>query len=149
MPYLVYRQKTGLGLYMIIDGRKKAVISAVAVALALKLFLFDFIVARGNSMEPAIQSGTVLVVSRMRYGLRLPWSLPSRQKKYLIRWAMPKPGEVVVFYTPTGELAIKRCMALNEWGGIYAEGDNRNASYDSRSYGPVSVDNVIGKVLGY
>ena len=122
----------------------KAVLFALAAAFILKLFFFDFIVAQGHSMEPAIKNGTVLIVNKLRYGLRLP-----RQREYLINWAKPKPGEVVVFYTPTGELAVKRCIEINEWGSFYVEGDNENASYDSRSYGPVHVDNIIGKVLGY
>jgi signal peptidase I len=95
-------------------------------------------------MEPSIQNGAVLIVSRMRYGIRLSWL-----QKYLIRWAQPKTGEVVVFYTPTGELAVKRCTALTEHGSFYAGGDNLNASYDSRAYGPVPVENIIGKVLGH
>ena len=95
-------------------------------------------------MEPAVKDGTVLVINRLRYGFRLPW-----RREYLINWALPKPGEIVVFYTPEEELAIKRCTALTEWGGFYFQGDNANASYDSRSYGPVSVDGIIGKVLGY
>jgi len=95
-------------------------------------------------MEPAISNGTVLIVNRLKYGLRMPW-----QQKYLVNWAKPQPGEVVVFYTPTGELAVKRCTALTEWDSFFLEGDNENASYDSRSYGPVHVDNIIGKVLGY
>jgi len=33
-------------------------------------------------------------------------------------------------------------------GVFYAEGDNSIVSYDSRSYGPVQTDNIIGKVLG-
>ena len=122
----------------------KAVLLAAATALILKLFVFDFIIAHGHSMEPAIQNGTVLIVSRLRYGIRLPW-----RQQYLFRWAKPKAGEVVIFYTPTGELAVKRCSALTEWGGFYAEGDNSLASYDSRAYGPVPIDNIIGKVLGY
>jgi signal peptidase I len=95
-------------------------------------------------MEPAIMDGKVLVISRLRYGLRLPLS-----RGYLVRWAKPKAGEVLIFYTPAGEIAVKRCIMLNEWGGFYAEGDNKNVSYDSRSYGPVPVENIIGKVLGY
>ena len=122
----------------------KAVLSALAAALALKLFVFDFMIAQGNSMEPAIKNGTILIVSRLRYGLRLPW-----KQEYLVRWGQPKTGEVVVFYTPSGELAVKRCIALTEYGGFIAEGDNGLASYDSRSYGPVPADNIIGKVLGY
>ena len=109
-------------------------------------------------MEPAIKSGSVLVVSRLRYGLRFPWS-----REYLILWALPKAGEVLVFYTPAGEKAVKRCAAMPGYGALsddaaatalavnnsfYAQGDNSLASYDSRSYGPVPVDNIIGKVLG-
>jgi len=122
----------------------KAVLLALAAALVLKLFFFDFMIAQGHSMEPAIQNGSVLLISRLRYGLRLPWL-----QKYLFRWAQPKAGEVVVFYTPSGELAVKRCAALIEGGFFIAEGDNEIASYDSRSYGPVPADNIIGKVLGY
>ena len=104
-------------------------------------------------MEPAIPDGAVLVISRIRYGIRLPW-----QQKYLILWAKPKVGEIVVFYTPAGEQAVKRCIALLEpfnqenkiRGYLFlAEGDNNLSSYDSRSYGPVPVESIIGRVLGY
>ena len=121
----------------------KAVMLALATAFILKLFIFDFIIAQGNSMEPAIKNGAVLIVSRLRYGIRLPW-----RQEYLIRWSSPREGDVVVFYTPTGELAVKRCISLTEWGSFFAQGDNNLTSYDSRSYGPVSSDNIIGKVLG-
>jgi signal peptidase I len=121
----------------------KAVILALAASFFLKIFVFDFMIAQGSSMEPAIQNGKVLIISRLRYGLRLPW-----MQGYLVRWARPKIGEVVVFYTPSGELAVKRCIDLAERGFI-AQGDNGNVSYDSRSYGSVPVDNIIGKVLGY
>ncbi|MDR2480034.1 MAG: S26 family signal peptidase [Treponema sp.] len=121
----------------------KAAAGAFAAAFVMKLFLFDFIVAEGNSMEPSIHSGTVLLVNRMRYGLRLPG-----QREYLFRWAGPRPGEVLVFFTPSGQLAVKRCGELVDRGNIMALGDNSLQSYDSRSYGPVPVENIIGKVLG-
>ena len=99
-------------------------------------------------MEPAIPNGTVLIISRLTYGIRIPW-----RQKYLVRWAQPKVGEVVVFYTPTGELAVKRITAVlpgpSEVNRFYAEGDNALASYDSRAYGWVSVENIIGKILGF
>jgi signal peptidase I len=127
---------------MIMKGIKP-VLFAIMTALVLKLFFFDFIIAQGHSMEPAIHDGSILVVSRISYGLQLP------SNKYVLRWAEPKVGEVVVFYTPSGELAVKRCAVSAEDGLFYAEGDNSLASYDSRSYGPVLADNIIGKVLGY
>jgi signal peptidase I len=125
----------------------KAVLGALVTALIIKLFLFDFIIAEGNSMEPAIKSGAVLVVNRLQYGLRLPW-----QRTYLIRWSVPRPGEVVVFYTPTGALAVKRCGGFaggKSDGAFFAQGDNSLQSYDSRAYGPVPADNTIGRALGY
>jgi signal peptidase I len=121
----------------------KAVILALITSFFLKFFFFDFMIAQGSSMEPAIKNGKVLIISRLRYGLRFPLT-----SGYLVRWAEPKTGEVVVFYTPTGELAVKRCAGQAE-GGFFARGDNGDVSYDSRSYGPVPVDNIIGKVLGY
>jgi len=121
----------------------KAVLRAFLAAVLIKLFLLDFIIAEGNSMEPAIRSGSVLVVNRMQYGLRFPG-----QQGYLIRWAAPKQGEVVVFYTPSGNIAVKRCDSPERTGVFMAQGDNSLRSYDSRSYGPVSADATIGKVLG-
>jgi signal peptidase I len=121
----------------------KAVLGALIAAIIIKLFLFDFIIAQGNSMEPAVKSGAILIVNRLQYGFRLPG-----QQGYIIRWGSPRPGEVVVFYTPLGELAVKRCGAVTENGDFSAQGDNSLQSYDSRSYGPVPADNTIGKVLG-
>jgi signal peptidase I len=94
-------------------------------------------------MLPVINPGTVLVVSRAAYGFRLPWS-----DAYLLRWSLPKSGDVVVFATPQGEIAVKRCAEVIGEGFFFALGDNSLESYDSRSYGPVPVDHIMGKVLG-
>ncbi|MCL2411290.1 MAG: signal peptidase I [Treponema sp.] len=122
---------------------KKAVFCALLTAVLLNIFVFDFIVAHGNSMEPVIQNGNVLIVSRLRYGIRVPL-----RQRYLIMWAQPRVGEVVVFYTPTGELAVKRVTQLTEQGTFWALGDNSLESFDSRFYGFVPVNNIVGKVLG-
>ncbi|MDR0401161.1 MAG: S26 family signal peptidase [Treponema sp.] len=121
----------------------RGILAAFIAALGMKLFVFDFMIAEGNSMSPTIKSGTVLVINRLRYGLRFPGS-----RRYLLRWDKPVPGELVVFYTPGGIIAVKRCAASMGAGAFIALGDNKAQSFDSRSYGPVSVENVIGKVLG-
>jgi signal peptidase I len=137
---LLYRHKERHLLYWF---PMRGILVALIVALGMKLFLFDFVIAEGASMSPAIKSGTVLIINRLRYGLRLPGS-----RFYLLRWDSPVPGEVVVFYTPGGTVAVKRCAALTEGGEFIALGDNGAQSFDSRSYGPVPADNIIGKVLG-
>jgi signal peptidase I len=121
----------------------RAIIGAFIAALVIKLFLFDFVIAEGRSMLPAIQPGKVLVINKLSYGIRLPGS-----GAYLLRWSLPRPGDIVVFYSPLGEIVVKRCGEGSGGDSFYALGDNSFQSYDSRAYGPVAADNVIGKVLG-
>ncbi|GHV24770.1 hypothetical protein FACS189498_2350 [Spirochaetia bacterium] len=124
-------------------NRGKAIFLALVTALLMKVFLFDFMITEGISMVPAINSGSILVVNKLSYGLRLPGSA-----SYLIRWSLPETGDVVVFFAPGGETAVKRCAGIRAGNSFFMLGDNEKESYDSRSYGPVPSDHIIGKVLG-
>ena len=121
----------------------RAIILAFAAALLVKIFIIDFMIAEGQSMLPIIKPGTILPVCKTYYGLRLPGSL-----NYIIQWKTPKEGDVVVFYTPHGDIAVKRCGEILSGELFLALGDNTSQSFDSRSYGPVPNKNIIGKVLG-
>jgi signal peptidase I len=136
---------------------ERAIFWACIAALLMKFLLFDFMITEGLSMLPAIKPGAVLLVARTAYGFRLPWSGGSAPRdsaprdpvpRYLLRWSKPKAGDVVVFFTPQGAVAVKRCGALIGEDTFFALGDNTRESYDSRFYGPVPVDHIIGKVLG-
>ena len=121
----------------------KAIIGAFLVAFFLKFFIIDFMVAEGHSMTPAIKPGTILFVCRVFYGIRLPW-----QGTYIFQWREVREGDVVVFYTPNGDIAVKRLVEVFPGGVYFAQGDNGAQSYDSRSYGAIQQNNIIGKVLG-
>jgi len=121
----------------------KAIALAFAASLIMKFFILDFMIADGNSMIPTIKPGSILPVCKVSYGIRLPLS-----QTYLFQWGVPKTGDVVVFYTPLGEVAVKRCGGNLTGGVFYAFGDNSAQSYDSRNYGPVPKGNIIGRVLG-
>ena len=121
----------------------RAITGAVITALVIKFFFFDLMIAEGHSMLPAIKPGAMLFVCKVYYGIRLPGS-----GDYLTRWGVPKTGDVVVFYTPLGEIAVKRCREIIPGNLFYALGDNTSQSYDSLNYGPVPFNNIIGKVLG-
>jgi signal peptidase I len=129
-------------------GRKtaKAVLTAFITALFLKAFVFDFMLVEGESMEPALVSGQVIMVNRLAYGIRSPF--PAKDgRRYLVRWKAPSENDVVVFWTPLGELAVKRIFSLLPEERFIALGDNALQSYDSRAYGPALIDSIIGKVL--
>ena len=109
----------------------------------MKFFILDFMIAEGNSMLPSIKPGTILPVCKVFYGIRLPGSLT-----YLFQWGLPREGDVVVFYTPMKEVAVKRCGENLLDDAFYVFGDNKSQSYDSRNYGPIPKNYIIGKVLG-
>ncbi|MDR0496540.1 MAG: S26 family signal peptidase [Treponema sp.] len=121
----------------------KAIIGAFVVTLAIKFFILDFMIAEGHSMAPAIKPGRILLVCKVFYGFKLPGS-----GTYLIQWGKPRKDDVVVFYTPLGEIAVKRCGESLTGNVFNALGDNSSQSYDSRNYGLVSNNNIIGRVLG-
>jgi signal peptidase I len=129
--------------FMLVERPGKAILWGCVAALLMKFFLFDFMITEGPSMTPAIKSGAVLVVVRLAYGFRPPGA-----KGYMLRWSKPKAGDVVVFLAPRGDTVVKRCGAWIGGDTFFALGDNNRESYDSRFYGPVSVDRIIGKVLG-
>lgn len=116
---------------------------AFLAALGIKLFLFDIMIVRGASMEPTLRSGSVIVLNRLAYGVRFPWA-----SDYLIRWKIPEKNEIIVFISPAGSLAIKRCIYREAGDYIFVQGDNAEASYDSRQYGPIPIAFVIGRVEG-
>ena len=94
-------------------------------------------------MVPSIKSGTVMLVNRAAYGILVPFS-----SRYLVRWSVPRPGEIVVFPSPDGRLAVKRSEDSGIEGFFLAIGDNEGSSYDSRAYGPVANDRALGRVVG-
>lgn len=137
----------------------------------------DIVTVSGTSMEPALHDGDRVFVSRVHYGLPIPF-MPG----YIIRWSTPKKGDIVVYSQPTdGRLAMKRvwagpttavelenrrlraehisasvspkaARAFREEpsvprGELLVIGDNRVESVDSRHYGPIKIDSLIGKVI--
>jgi signal peptidase I len=124
-------------------GLGGALFLALFAALGMKFFLFDFMIVEGRSMLPALRPGTVLLINRAAYGFKLPGT-----HRYLVRWSRPEVGDVVVFYTPRGDTAVKRCGEITEDREIIVLGDNDLESFDSRSYGPIPENSILGKVVG-
>lgn len=87
---------------------------ALLVALFLALFIRSFIVQAfkipSGSMLPTLQIGDHILVSKLAYGLRLPYPF----EKILASWSRPRRGDIVVFVYPgdRGKDFIKRVVAV-------------------------------------
>jgi nickel-type superoxide dismutase maturation protease len=95
-----------------------------------KLLPFARYRVEGASMRPALSPGERVVVSRASYWL-----------------GRPRSGDLVVLRDPRQpeRLLIKR-LDQPDGDGWRVLGDNPDASTDSRAFGPVRRDSILGKV---
>ena len=90
----------------------------------------------GSSMEPALSAGDRVIVD--------VWSYRHRR---------PRVGEIALLEAPRGDagLLVKRVAAgPGARGGpdrLWVEGDNREQSLDSRTFGPVAAHGFRGRVI--
>ena len=67
----------------------------------------------------------------------------------MFQWARPKPGDIVVLREPDAQLtfAVKRVASLEPNGDVIVSADNPNVSRDSREFGPVPRQLIVGRVM--
>jgi signal peptidase I len=90
------------------------VATAILLALGLRLFVVDLVIISGDSMEPAVRTGSVVLVLRCAYGLRRPFG-----GGYFIRWRDPFPGEVVLVEPAAGQDGRRRVKRVFETGPAF------------------------------
>ena len=118
-------------------------------------------------MEPNLHSEQRLVVEKLSYRFHGPQrfdivvlKVPSQGEELLIKRVVGLPGETVEIRDGgvyiDGELLEEPFTEESTQAGrngqvtvpplhIYVLGDNRDRSNDSRSFGPVPIENVIGR----
>ncbi len=82
---------------------------AILAAIVTRCFVFDLVIVRGESMMPTIASGSIALVARFAYGIRVPSS-----GSYIVRWAEPAPGDIVLVDGTVGasRRAVKRVFEV-------------------------------------
>ena len=93
----------------------KTIVYALAIALVLRVLLFQPFTIPSASMEPNLYEGDYIVVSKWNYGYSrhsLPWSPPLFEGR--IFGSQPERGDVVVFKLPRDNRTdyIKRVIGL-------------------------------------
>jgi len=80
---------------------------AVLLALLLRTMVVSPCMVSSGSMQPTLLPGDWTLVNRVAYGLTPPFL-----QTPLILWAVPKPGDVVLFRSGGGGTFVKRVVAL-------------------------------------
>ena len=139
---------------------------ALILALVVHLFLAQATIVYGQSMEPNLHPNQRLIVDKLSYRLHSPQrndivvvDLPDMEEM-LVKRIVALPGETVevrrglvyVNGTPIAEPYAHDLtpydMAPRTLGPLayFVMGDNRGNSNDSRSFGPVSREEIVGRV---
>jgi signal peptidase I len=144
----------------------ETVLPAVVIAVLINLFLAQATRVYGHSMEPNLHTDQRLVVEKVSYRLHEPHRgdvvvlrLPERGPELLIKRVVALPGETIEIQggavhidgDPLQESYLARQtngaygpLTVPE-GHVFVMGDNRGASNDSRAFGPVPLDRVVGR----
>lgn len=131
--------------------RGNAHIGRITIVIIASLFLFRLFVAdaaivQGRSMLPGMHPGDIVLIFKAAYGLRNPFGA------YLVLWGSPRNRDIVAAKRPDSDtIVIKRVRGEDASddnpGEVYLLGDNNYESIDSREFGPVPMNNILGRVL--
>lgn len=149
---------------------------AVAVALLIQTFLVQAFRIPSESMEPTLQDGDRVLVNKLSYRggvpnrgdvvvFHRPPSFPAQigEPEDLIKRVIGLPGDTLL--TVNGQLYVNNRELIEPYltegtattmiespivipeGEVFLLGDNRTNSTDSRMFGSVSVDSIVGRAF--
>lgn len=147
---------------------------ALVIVLPIRWFVAQPFIVSGASMESTFHDKEYLIIDQLTYRFAAPergdvivFKYPSDHSKYFIKRVIGLPGDTVVIadgrvtiknaahpegvmldesYIQGGHDDLQQTTALGE-GEYFVMGDNRDHSSDSRAWGTLKYDEIIGRVL--
>ena len=151
----------------------KIILIALIIVIPIRYFLFQPFMVNGQSMEPNFVHGDYLIVEEISYMFRDPirgevivFQHPENPSLRHIKRIVGLPGETLRMNETDLEIVFNdHSMILDETSYLvepfffneteislgedefFVMGDNREASFDSRRWGPLPKDYIMGKVF--
>jgi signal peptidase I len=150
------------------------VVISLLIIVPIRFFIIQPFSVRGQSMEPNFEENDYLVIDEISFRFRDPQRgevvvlrSPQDQRQYYVKRVIGLPREtieikdyVVKIYSssnPQGEILKESYLQTNEItegnlkvtmkeGEYFVLGDNRRFSYDSRRWGLLERQEIIGRV---
>ncbi len=148
---------------------------ALLIVVPIRFFIAQPFIVSGSSMEPTFESGEYLIVDQLSYRLEAPergdviiFRYPNDPSKFFIKRIIGLPQESVVIngsqisiknaLHPEGFFIEEPYLASQNLRSDFLEiklssseyfvlGDNRRASSDSRVWGALPQELIVGKAL--
>lgn len=146
---------------------------AVAIVIPIRIFIAQPFIVSGSSMFPTLENGEYLIVDELTYRLESPergdvviFRYPGDTKKFFIKRIIGLPEETVDIEGNVVTIKNKEYpdgFSLNEPyvknkkesqthfelknNEYFVLGDNRSASSDSRYWGTVNRDLLVGRAF--
>lgn len=149
---------------------------ALGLALVVRFFIATPFIVYGSSMEETFHQYDYLLIDRITYRFDEPqrgdvivFGLPQEKSRDLIKRIIGLPGETVVIHNgtvsivngehPDGFTLDEAYLSADNLGGVgnlritlkpdtyFVLGDNRRVSADSRLWGPLPREDIIGRVI--
>lgn len=146
------------------------IILAILFSISVRIFIFEPFIVPTPSMEPTLLVGDKVIVNKLAY----KWTTIKRGNiivfhssvvgKDLVKRAIALEGDEITL-TDNGDIYINgeklaedylpedynitysnQTLTVEE-GKVFVMGDNRNDSYDSRYFGPISEEEIFGRVI--
>ena len=149
----------------------KFVVVAAVIVLPVRLFVAQPFIVSGESMSPTFENGEYLIVDELTYRLEAPkrgdvviFRYPRNPSEFFIKRIIGLPGETVI--VRDGQVEVQQpdgsTVTLDEpyvknlgngrdavytvdQGNYFVMGDNRPESSDSRIWGLMPRENLIGR----